>query len=285
MGEPEELVEGVGEINLNPAPAPAGFWKPWGEVEEKAPTEMKNPKLVRIGHMEWCPQVTRIHLGFECIEGVGHECEFPGQVVHCGGSRTNKRYPSSFLHSLSMAVGGGVVVLPGSAESVSKVGMSYVRVHLRGSVQVSVLMSQCPSVLVRAQVSVILFVTIRPRPIHCTPTSPKVRARHALVDVRSVGRATETEPLLPKRSHRADQMRAGSFPARCTSTAVNRPARLQSLVELELLELVSSSSSSDLTDRVVPLVPFLELSLDGRADVAALAVPGVGRVGVFLIDE
>eukprot|EP00808_Paulinella_micropora_P003029 g71765.t1 len=48
------------------------------------------------------------------------------------------------------------------------------------------------------------------------------------------------------------------------------------LVELELLELASSSSSSDLTDRVVPLVPFLELSLDGRSDVAALAVPGVG---------
>eukprot|EP00808_Paulinella_micropora_P012773 g80862.t1 len=45
MGEPEELVEGVGEINLNPATA--GFWKPWGEVEEKAPAEMKNPRLVR----------------------------------------------------------------------------------------------------------------------------------------------------------------------------------------------------------------------------------------------
>eukprot|EP00808_Paulinella_micropora_P027217 g52185.t1 len=48
MGEPEELVEGVGEINLNPAPA--GFWKPWGEIEEKAPAEMKNPKLVRTLH-------------------------------------------------------------------------------------------------------------------------------------------------------------------------------------------------------------------------------------------
>eukprot|EP00808_Paulinella_micropora_P002215 g27232.t1 len=43
MGEPEELVEGVGEINL----AGGGFWKTWSEVEEKAPTEMKNPRLVR----------------------------------------------------------------------------------------------------------------------------------------------------------------------------------------------------------------------------------------------
>eukprot|EP00808_Paulinella_micropora_P019035 g25253.t1 len=94
------------------------------------------------------------------------------------------------------------------------------------------------------------FVTIRPRPIHCTPYVAKVRARHALVDVRSVGCITSVE-----------------------------------LVELELLELASSSSSSDLTDGVVPLVSFLELSLDGRSDVAALAVQGVGRVGVFLIDE
>eukprot|EP00808_Paulinella_micropora_P002180 g68261.t1 len=47
MGEPEELADGVGELNLNPTPAPAGFWKPWGEVEEKAPAEMKNPRLVR----------------------------------------------------------------------------------------------------------------------------------------------------------------------------------------------------------------------------------------------
>eukprot|EP00808_Paulinella_micropora_P010536 g73919.t1 len=46
MGEPEELVEGVGEINL----AGGGFWKTWGEVEEKAPTEMKNPRLVRTSY-------------------------------------------------------------------------------------------------------------------------------------------------------------------------------------------------------------------------------------------
>eukprot|EP00808_Paulinella_micropora_P030350 g47909.t1 len=64
-------------------------------------------------------KLIKIHLGFECVEGVGHECELTGQVVHCGGLRMNKRYPSIFLHSLSMAVGGGVVVLPGSAESVS----------------------------------------------------------------------------------------------------------------------------------------------------------------------
>eukprot|EP00808_Paulinella_micropora_P010880 g51747.t1 len=47
MGEPEELADGVGELNLNPTPAPAGFWKPWGELEEKEPSEMKNPRLVR----------------------------------------------------------------------------------------------------------------------------------------------------------------------------------------------------------------------------------------------
>eukprot|EP00808_Paulinella_micropora_P021405 g82658.t1 len=185
-------------------------------------------------------KLIEIHLGFKCVEGVGHQCKFPGQVVHCGGSRTNKRYPSIFLHSLSMAMGRGVVVLPGSAESVSagvhisppqhkfivraeghishcgrvyeerrvrdpltvvtaspapkffsqgvlrchhaklpvrrsyaslcfhfvvlcwwsyarfSNRMSYVWVHLRGSVQVSGLMGQCPSVLVRAQVLVIL---------------------------------------------------------------------------------------------------------------------------------
>eukprot|EP00808_Paulinella_micropora_P005402 g38452.t1 len=60
MGEPEELVEGVSEINLNPAPA--GFWKPWGEIEEKAPAEMKNPKLVRapIGEKQVVAKVERI---------------------------------------------------------------------------------------------------------------------------------------------------------------------------------------------------------------------------------
>eukprot|EP00808_Paulinella_micropora_P020564 g7636.t1 len=70
-------------------------------------------------------KLIKIHLGFECVEGVGHKCKFPGQVVHCGGSRTNKRYPSIFLHSLSMAVGGGVVVLPESADSVSHCGRVY----------------------------------------------------------------------------------------------------------------------------------------------------------------
>eukprot|EP00808_Paulinella_micropora_P003164 g58965.t1 len=128
------------------------------------------------------------------------------------------------------------------------------RVSLTGRVglleRVSVLMSQCPSVLVRAQVSVIL-----PRPIHCTPYVAQ-------------GKGT---PRAYRRSKRWV-----SFSIHVASVE---------LVELELLELASSSSSSDLTDRVVPLVPFLELSLDGRSDVAALAVPGVGRVGAFLIDE
>eukprot|EP00808_Paulinella_micropora_P014310 g31180.t1 len=64
-------------------------------------------------------KLIKIHLGFKCVEGVGHACKFPGQVVHCGGSRTNKRYPSIFLHSLSMAVGGGVVVLPGAGVHIS----------------------------------------------------------------------------------------------------------------------------------------------------------------------
>eukprot|EP00808_Paulinella_micropora_P011598 g33934.t1 len=36
-------------MNINPAPA--GFWKPWGEVEEKEPSEMKNPRLVRRVHL------------------------------------------------------------------------------------------------------------------------------------------------------------------------------------------------------------------------------------------
>eukprot|EP00808_Paulinella_micropora_P008782 g69464.t1 len=84
-------------------------------------------------------------------------------------------------------------------------------------------------------------------------------------------RATETDPLLPKRSQSADQMRAAS----------------DELVEL--LELASSSSSpSDCADRVVPLAAFLVLSLDGRSDVVdvvALPASGVGRVGVFFIDE
>eukprot|EP00808_Paulinella_micropora_P013588 g83003.t1 len=44
MGEPNEIAEGVGAINL----AGGGFWKTWGEVEEKAPTENKNPRLVRL---------------------------------------------------------------------------------------------------------------------------------------------------------------------------------------------------------------------------------------------
>eukprot|EP00808_Paulinella_micropora_P001243 g27163.t1 len=43
MGEPNEVAEGVGAINL----AGGGFWKPWAEVEENAPEDMKNPRLVR----------------------------------------------------------------------------------------------------------------------------------------------------------------------------------------------------------------------------------------------
>eukprot|EP00808_Paulinella_micropora_P007133 g28958.t1 len=63
MGEPEELVEGVSEINLNPAPA--GFWKPWGEIEEKAPAEMKNPKLVRLYSVLGLSNMTTCEISFE----------------------------------------------------------------------------------------------------------------------------------------------------------------------------------------------------------------------------
>eukprot|EP00808_Paulinella_micropora_P011417 g29100.t1 len=55
MGEPNEIAEGVGAINL----AGGGFWKTWGEVEEKAPTEMKNPRLVRFSAM--------LRLGPSCL--------------------------------------------------------------------------------------------------------------------------------------------------------------------------------------------------------------------------
>eukprot|EP00808_Paulinella_micropora_P000945 g73590.t1 len=55
MGEPNEIAEGVGAINL----AGGGFWKTWGEVEEKAPTEMKNPRLVRCREFEARKFMTR----------------------------------------------------------------------------------------------------------------------------------------------------------------------------------------------------------------------------------
>eukprot|EP00808_Paulinella_micropora_P018744 g60671.t1 len=42
MGEPNEVADQLGEINLA-----GGFWKPWEDVEVKAPAEMKNPRLVR----------------------------------------------------------------------------------------------------------------------------------------------------------------------------------------------------------------------------------------------
>eukprot|EP00808_Paulinella_micropora_P015927 g80319.t1 len=42
MGEPNQLADQLGEVDLA-----GGFWKPWGDVETKAPPEMKNPRLVR----------------------------------------------------------------------------------------------------------------------------------------------------------------------------------------------------------------------------------------------
>eukprot|EP00808_Paulinella_micropora_P022875 g16136.t1 len=50
MGEPNQLAERVGNINLNPATAaaPAGFWKSWAVVEKKAPADMKHPCFVRV---------------------------------------------------------------------------------------------------------------------------------------------------------------------------------------------------------------------------------------------
>eukprot|EP00808_Paulinella_micropora_P021141 g41522.t1 len=42
MGDPNELADGVGGINL------AGFWKPWNEVEKKAPGENKDAYFVRV---------------------------------------------------------------------------------------------------------------------------------------------------------------------------------------------------------------------------------------------
>eukprot|EP00808_Paulinella_micropora_P014872 g3614.t1 len=44
MGEPNEIAEGVGAINL----AGGGFWKPWARVEKKVPTETKDAKLIRV---------------------------------------------------------------------------------------------------------------------------------------------------------------------------------------------------------------------------------------------
>eukprot|EP00808_Paulinella_micropora_P022760 g33376.t1 len=37
MGEPNEVADQLGEINL----AGGGFWKPWAEVEKKAPADQK----------------------------------------------------------------------------------------------------------------------------------------------------------------------------------------------------------------------------------------------------
>eukprot|EP00808_Paulinella_micropora_P003278 g10449.t1 len=94
-------------------------------------------------------KLIKIHLGFKCVEGVGHEPD--GPLRWRGQTRTCFRYPSIFLHSFSMAVGGGVVVLPGAG-----VELVFSNAYCQLPQWVSGLMSHCPSVLVRAQVSVIL---------------------------------------------------------------------------------------------------------------------------------
>eukprot|EP00808_Paulinella_micropora_P021403 g82656.t1 len=126
--------------------------------------------------------------------------------------------------------------------------------------------------------------------MHCTPTSPKVRARRACRRSKrwvsfSIHVGGPQRLSLDCQSVRTGQTRCLGRVGAGVEKVVVLPSASVELVELELLELASSSSWSDLPDRVVPLVPFLELSVDGRSDVAALAVPGVGRVGVFLIDE
>eukprot|EP00808_Paulinella_micropora_P029733 g55173.t1 len=45
MGEPNQLAEQLGELNIG------GFWKTWGDVEGKAPPEMKNPRFL-VRHLE-----------------------------------------------------------------------------------------------------------------------------------------------------------------------------------------------------------------------------------------
>eukprot|EP00808_Paulinella_micropora_P009684 g31709.t1 len=42
MGEPNEVADQLGEINLA-----EGFWKSWGELETEASAEIKNPKLLK----------------------------------------------------------------------------------------------------------------------------------------------------------------------------------------------------------------------------------------------
>eukprot|EP00808_Paulinella_micropora_P018976 g36844.t1 len=44
MGEPNEVADQLGEVHL------AGFWKPWAEVEKKAPTdqEYKDAQFIRV---------------------------------------------------------------------------------------------------------------------------------------------------------------------------------------------------------------------------------------------
>eukprot|EP00808_Paulinella_micropora_P004907 g49357.t1 len=49
MGEPNQVAEQLGELNIAPAPQGANsFWKTWTEVEKKAPNEMKNAQFVRV---------------------------------------------------------------------------------------------------------------------------------------------------------------------------------------------------------------------------------------------
>eukprot|EP00808_Paulinella_micropora_P025149 g3157.t1 len=91
MGEPEELVEGVGEINL----AGGGFWKTWGEVEEKAPTEMKNPRLVRAVRMEECCQPT---LGHFDTSTRGHKVDSDNimEALHVGKDHELTDYVANY---------------------------------------------------------------------------------------------------------------------------------------------------------------------------------------------
>eukprot|EP00808_Paulinella_micropora_P005598 g29298.t1 len=43
MGEPNELSDQLGEVNLA-----GGFWKTWDAVEKKAPAENKDAQFVRV---------------------------------------------------------------------------------------------------------------------------------------------------------------------------------------------------------------------------------------------
>eukprot|EP00808_Paulinella_micropora_P031475 g52187.t1 len=42
-------------INPTPAPATAGLWKLWSELETEASAEFKNPKIVRLAKLP-CPE-------------------------------------------------------------------------------------------------------------------------------------------------------------------------------------------------------------------------------------